>query len=216
MSKEVKIILADAQYITSYGLRYLLSQTPNLKVVDVVSEPSELLSSINAHQPDLVILDYNQPDSFGLEDIPTIVKNHPNANVLIISSDGTKSNIRQTIQMGIKGFLTKKCREDELHNAIQTIMSGGRFFCDSVLNVIMEQPVAQDKKAAAFASLTSREKEIVNLVAEGLTTKLIAEQLFLSPHTVSTHRKNALKKLQITSVPELVKFVVREQLKDLE
>lgn len=216
MSKEIRIILADAQYITSYGLRYLLSQTANLKVVDVVSEQGELSSSIKAHKPDLVILDYNQPDSFGLEDIPMIIQNYPNTNVLIISSDNTKSNIRQTIQMGIKGFLTKKCREDELHNAIQTIMNGGRFFCDHVLNVIMEQPDEQNKKAAALATLTEREKEIVHLVAEGLTTKQIAEQLFLSPHTVSTHRKNALKKLQISSVPELVKFVVQGQLKDLD
>ena len=216
MSKEVKIILADAQYITSYGLRYLLSQTQNLKVVGVVSEQADLLTSIEEHQPDLVILDYNQPDSFGLEDIPTIVDNYPNTNVLIISSDNTKSNIRETIKMGIKGFLTKKCREEELHNAIQTIMTGGRFFCDSVLNVIMEQPKTLDKKAVIFASLTQREKEIVHLVAEGLTTKQIAEKLFLSPHTVSTHRKNALKKLQINSVPELVNFVVREQLKDID
>ena len=216
MSKEVKIILADAQYITSYGLRYLLSQTQNLKVVGVVSEQADLLTSIEEHQPDLVILDYNQPDSFGLEDIPTIVDNYPNTNVLIISSDNTKSNIRETIKMGIKGFLTKRCREEELHNAIQTIMTGGRFFCDSVLNVIMEQPKTLDKKAVIFASLTQREKEIVHLVAEGLTTKQIAEKLFLSPHTVSTHRKNALKKLQINSVPELVNFVVREQLKDID
>lgn len=216
MSKEVRIILADAQYITSYGLRYLLSQTQNLKVVGVVSEQADLLSSIEEHKPDLVILDYNQPDSFGLEDIPEIVNNFPSTNVLIISSDNTKSNIRQTIKMGIKGFLTKKCREEELHNAIQTIMTGGRFFCDSVLNVIMEQPKTQDKKAVIFASLTQREKEIVHLVAEGLTTKQIAEKLFLSPHTVSTHRKNALKKLQINSVPELVNFVVREQLRDID
>jgi len=215
MKESVKIILADSQYITSMGLRYLLSQTENLKVVDVVSNHTDLLDSIQTNKANLVILDYNQPDSFQLKDIPDIVKRHPETHILIISSDDLKQNIRQTIQYGIKGFLTKKCREDELHTAIQTILSGGKFFCDRVLDIITEDVSKQDELSRDFESLTEREKEIVLLVADSLSTKQIAEKLFLSPHTVSTHRKNALKKLKINSVPELIKFVIHEELKKL-
>jgi len=215
LKESIKIILADSQYITSMGLRYLLSQSENLEVVDVVGNRVDLLTSIQDNHPDLVILDYDQPDSFGLEDIPTIIKKCPETHVLIISSDDAKQNIRQTIRYGIKGFLTKKCREDELHNAIQTILKGGKFFCDRVLNIIMADLEEQDDTSKAFEQLTEREREIVLLVADGLTTKQIAEKLFLSPHTVSTHRKNALKKLKVSSVPELIKFVIHEELKKL-
>ncbi len=213
MTKEIKIVLADAQYITSMGLRYLLSLTENLSVVDVVSNLTELMASIGKHQPDLVILDYNQPESFYLVDIPQIIESHPEVHLLIISEDDETSNIRQTIKFGIKGFLTKECREDELQNAIQAILNGGRFFCDKVVDVLMESNAATKKRDEAFEQLTDREKEIVRMVAEGLSTKQIAEKLFLSPHTISTHRKNALKKLNVGSVPELISFVIREDLK---
>ncbi len=215
LKESIKIILADSQYITSMGLRYLLSQSADLEVVDVVGNRDDLLTSIQSNHPDLVILDYDQPDSFSLEDIPSVIEQCPDTHVLIISSDDAKQNIRQTIHYGIKGFLTKKCREDELHNAIQTILNGGKFFCDRVLNIIMSDFEEEDDKSKAYEQLTDREKEVVQLVADGLTTKQIAKKLYLSPHTVSTHRKNALKKLEISSVPELIKFVIHKELKKL-
>ena len=212
--REIKIILADAQYISSAGLRYLLSKQPHIKVVGLVGNKDELVASIASHHPDIVILDYDQPGSFALNDIPSIIENFPLVNVLIISSDDNKSNIHGSIQLGVKGFLTKRCREDELHNAINAIMNGGRFFCDSILNVLVQTPKvnAPNPSEKKYNQLTNREKEIVQLVAEGMTTKEIAGKLFLSPYTISTHRKNALKKLNIGSVPELVKFVVQQQM----
>lgn len=212
MTKEVKIILADAQYITSIGLRYLLSQTANFAVKAVVGNKEELIEQIEDKNPDLIILDYDQPESFYLEDIPNIIEQYPNINILIISADQDEENIKQTIQYGIKGFLTKKCREDELRDAINAILGGRRFFCEKVLDVLMQAQKPNTEKNA-LDKLTDREREIVELVAEGLTSKQIAEKLFLSTHTVSTHRKNALGKLEVSSVPELVRFVIRENLK---
>ncbi len=212
MKSSIKIILADAQYITSVGLRYLISQTENLSVVDVVSDYSELEKSVELNQPDLIILDYNQPHSFYIEDIDKFSHTYPKVNILIISADDTSKSIRQVMKSaGVKGFLTKECREDELNNAIEAILKGGRFYCETVVDILMqeEKPEAKlSQKEKNFEQLTQREKEIVRLVADGLTTKKIAEKLFLSPYTVSTHRKNALSKLGINSVPELVKFVI--------
>jgi len=215
LSKNIKIILADAQYLSSMGLRYLLSQKEDLTVESVVSNKTDLFASIEEGFPDLIIIDYDQPNSFYIEDIPAIFEKYPTINLLIISADQNEGNIRQTINFGIKGFLTKKCREDELHNAIQTIMNGGRFFCESVVDILMEKGnVEKSGFSKTFETLTEREREIILLVAEGLTTKQIAEKLFLSPHTVSTHRKNSLKKLEINSVSELIRMVLQEDLKN--
>ncbi len=197
------------------GLRYLLSQTENLSVKSVVSNKTELFDSIDEEYPDLIIIDYDQPDSFYIEDIPAIFQKYPDINLLIISGDQNEGNIRETINFGIKGFLTKKCREDELRNAIETIMKGGRFFCESVVDILMKKDnKKQSNFSKTFDLLTEREREIILLVSEGMTTKQIAEKLFLSPHTISTHRKNALKKLEINSVSELIRLVLQEDFKN--
>jgi len=208
MSKIVNIVLADSQYLTSAGLRYLLSKNKNINVIGIASNRNELLDLIEFDKPDIVILDYyNQEDAFSLDDIKATTDK---TKVLIISSDKNKNSIYEVLSYGIYGFLTKRCKEEEVTEAIESIQSGKRFFCQSVLDLIVEKQMA-DKKIEQ-STLTPREIDILKLIAKGYTTKEIASEIYLSPHTVNTHRKNMMKKLGVNSATELLIYAINEGL----
>ena len=122
------IILADAQYLTRLGLRCLLSQRDTFNIVAEASDEEELLELLEATPGSLVILDYNQPDSFSYETIRHIRSKSPGSNILIISADNDKGNIYQVLEHGVNSFLTKTCDEEEIFDAVQATAKGERFF----------------------------------------------------------------------------------------
>ncbi len=206
MENTINILLADSQYLTSMGLRYLLSSNKSINVVGVASNRNELLEKIDELNPHIVILDYhNQDDFFDLNDIELTC---PKAKVLIISADKNKQNIYKVLNFGIYGFLTKSCKEQEILDAINSIHSQKRFFCQSVLDLIVEKQMSDDN--TSIEKLTKRELDILGYIAKGFTTKEIAAHLFLSHHTVNTHRKNMMKKLNVNSATELLSLALRE------
>lgn len=190
------------------GLRYLLSSNQRINVVGVASNRDELLVKIDELKPNIVILDYhNQDDFFNLSDIEATA---PKAHVLIISADTNKQNIYKVLNFGVYGFLTKQCKEKEIMDAIESIYSKKRFFCQSVLNLIVERQM--NEKNGVLDKLTKREIDILEHIAKGFTTKEIAARLFLSHHTVNTHRKNMMKKVGVNSATELLSYALREGL----
>lgn len=219
-SKNVNILIADAQLLTREGLKTLLSQYKHLKVIGESTHFDELLADLDHHDPDLVIMDYSQEPHFSMEDLSRIQNTHPNTHILVITSDLKRDKVLNALGYGVKGFLTKACDADEVLGAIRSVAKGEKFFCSKVLDIILEReiprvkvgdPTTADDKCDPI-QLTQRELEIVKLMVEGLSAQQIADKLFLSVHTIYTHRKNIMRKLEVTSAAEVILYAIKTRL----
>lgn len=214
---EITIILADSDYLIRVGLRHLLENTPDFKVVGEVTNEADLFQALTEQQPDILILDHHQSPHFSENVVETIQKTTPHTNLLIISADGDKQRISTLIQSGINSYLTKKCSRDEIIDAVRATARGENFFCKNIMNYILEKSFGKTPKTKTttprtVATLTKREQEVVRLIAQGRVAKEIAKELHLSIHTVYTHRKKIMKKLQIKSTSELVLYAANQGL----
>lgn len=206
----VSVLLADAQYLIRMGLKNVIANRTDIEVVGEAATKEDMLSKVAQHQPNVLIMDYHDSEVFSYEDVYSIRKAAPNTKVLIISSDNDKAMIFKVIETGINGFLTKYCDRAEIISAIYATAKGERFFCNKIVNLLLEKHIRQsDSENCSPASLTVRETEIVQLIAEGITTKEISERLHLSTHTIYTHRRNIMKKLGINSASELILYAIK-------
>ncbi len=209
----ISVLLADSQYLIRLGLRHLLEGRHEYKIVSEATNKEELLNKISHLQPKVVILDHRQHLEFNQEIFQQIKTIAPSTNVLIISDDSEKENIYNLLESGINSFLTKQCDEEEIINAINATAKGDKFFCGKVLNFLLEKSFVKDESTFSTKStLTLRQIEIVKLIAQGKIAKEIAAELDLSTHTVYTHRKNIMKKLNINSTSQLVVYAMNQGL----
>jgi two-component system invasion response regulator UvrY len=200
MTAPIRILLADKQPLTSAGLVHFLSSRQDATILDEVSEREHLEQMLNRHKPDLLITDYNLQGYITKDDLRSVKEISPATNVLVISADNNKGSILDVLQLGIKGYLTKECSREEIMMAIQSTARGEKFYCHKHFN-----PEPENFDAAV---LTSRETEILTLIAQGKSTQVIADDLHLSPHTVQTHRKSIIRKLNIKSPTEFVIYAI--------
>lgn len=207
----ISILLADAQYLIRVGLRHLIERIDDFDIIGEAKNEVDLKRLLAANSPNVVIMDHLQTDNFGEQIINIIKTSSPKTNMLVISSDNEKSNVYGVIEAGVNSFLTKQCNEEEIISAIRATARGEKFFCSKVLNFILEKSFAKEEDCEPSV-LTPRECEIVKLVASGKIAKEIAAELNLSPHTVYTHRKNIMKKLQLNSSSELVRYAINKGL----
>lgn len=211
--KQYSVLLADEQPLVRLALQQLLSEQEVYRILGEVSNEEEMLAALRVNAPDLVIIDYSQAESFSPSSISKIKLASPQSRVLVISSDSRKDNIAQVLELGVTSFLTKTCSLDEILDAAQAALRGDKFFCTRVIDFLLEKSFAKETEVnCAPTPLSSREIEIVQLSAKGLIAKEIADVLNLSTHTVYTHRKNIMKKLQINSSSELVLYAVSKGL----
>lgn len=204
----ISIILADRQYLIRAGLKSLFAGKEHLKVVGEASNEAELMDYLQQKPADLVILDHNQPNSFSKETVERLKTDFPNTNILIISADNHKESIYEILEKGINSFLTKSCDGDEIIDAVKAAAKGEKFFCTRILDYLLEKSFAKEQDGNC-TPLSPREVEIVQLVAQGLIAKEIADTLNLSTHTIYTHRKNIMKKLKLNTASELVIYAVQ-------
>jgi two-component system, NarL family, invasion response regulator UvrY len=204
----ISILLADNQPLTVAGLRSFLADRADLQVVDQVQDSRELVNAVNQHRPDLLIADYNIPGFITLDDLEQLTREVSPLNILVISSDNDKPSILKTLQLGVKGYLTKACSKEEVLMAIQSVAKGEKFFCHKILDIIMEKHFSPQPENCDPTILTVRETEILKLIAKGRSTQQIADSLHLSPHTVQTHRKSIIRKLHIKSPTEFVIYAM--------
>ena len=206
--RTISIVIADAHSLARVGLRHLVAALPDFKVVAESGNEQQLLTIVRDMKPDVVALDYQQPGYFSIDTIRQIRNLSPQSNILVLSADEDKKNIYQVLEEGVGGFLTKQCGELEIVNALRATGDGEKFYCTSIVNHLLEKSFP--RREGGTAVLSSRETEIVRLAANGLIAKEIADQLNLSTHTVYTHRKNIMKKLNIGSASELVRYAISE------
>jgi DNA-binding NarL/FixJ family response regulator len=213
----IRILIADDHKIFREGLRTLLQSRGDIQVIGEADNGRTVVSLAAQLQPDIVIMDVAMPDLNGIEATRQITTIRADAKVLALSMHSDSRFVTRMLQAGAQGYLLKDCAFEELALAIDTIASEGVYLSPGVTGVVvrdyMQHLSANESSASA---LSPREREVLQLVAEGLTTKDIASKLHISVKTVETHRKQIMDKLEIRSVAELTKYAVREGLTSLE
>ena len=204
----VDVVIADNQLLTREGISAVLAPFIDIHVLGYASTADRLDQMIRQSEPKVVIIDHDFDSDFGIEDIKNINARFNFTNVLVLSNNPNRGTIIELIEHGVKNHITKYCQKDELIEAVYATAKGVEYFCEDISKILFG-----DKQALLTADnmppLSSRETEIIHLIAKGLTNKDIADKLYLSVHTIKTHRKNIIKKLGFTfkNAAELVMLV---------
>ncbi|MCB0430457.1 MAG: response regulator transcription factor [Flavobacteriales bacterium] len=216
-SPKIRILLADDQFLTRKGLAALIAEQGNLEVVGEASTTQDLYKQTLIQHPHVIIINYND-ESFSLEDITGLKKIAPETHFLAITPDQSQHVLQDAIDAGINGHILKRCSREEILEAISATAVGEKFFCSKVVDTLM-QPARHEPSTTKTSgatcdpvNLSERELEIIRMVAASLTNKEIADKLFISPHTVTTHRKNIMSKLGLSNTAGLVMFAVKNNI----
>jgi len=214
----IRILLADDHKITRQGLRSLLEKEQDMEVVAEAQDGRTAVLLVRQVWPNLVIMDVSMPDLNGVEATRQIVAAAPNVKVIALSMHSDTLFVAEMLKSGANGYLLKDCAFEELARAIRTVMEGKTYLSPSISGVVVDDYLHQLSKTTLSSSdvLTSREREVLQLLAEGKTTKQIALKLHISIKTVETHRRQIMEKLNIHSVAELTKYAIRKGFTSLE
>lgn len=215
----IKILLADDHTIVRKGLRVLLEAEEYIKVLDEAEDGRDALKKTEKLQPDVVVMDIAMPGLNGLEATRQIKKHFPAVKILILSMHTTKEYVFQTLRAGASGYLVKKAAPRDLVSAIQAVHRGESFLSPSISRTIIEEYIKKAEKTIQeedlYEILTNREREILQLIAEGNSTRKIADKLNISKKTVETHRAHIMDKLNIHNTPELTKYAIQKGITSL-
>lgn len=204
----LKIIHANANILMANGLKALIQKGGGVDQLCVCKNESELFEELGKEDFDLVVIDPLANGYFSAKTAMKVKQLHPKQKVLIISDIEHPREVLSILEKGVQGYLTRQCDEDEIIHAIFAIAKGEKFYCNKVLDIILNKQFETDDENCEPTALTERESEITALIASGMTNKDIADRLHLSPHTVHTHRKNIIKKLGVKSVSELTVYAM--------
>lgn len=205
---EIKVVLADRHDLTSAGLKAFIAERHDLTLIKAATTKNALLKSLEESKPDVLIADYNIQGFLTLSDLSEAREVSSQTKLLIISSDDNRENINKVLESGINGYVTKECSKQEIVNAIYATAKGQKFFCNKILDILLEKHNQKEDENCEPTNLSKRETEILKLIAKGNSTLKIADKLHLSHHTVNTHRKNILKKLKVKSPTELIIYAI--------
>jgi len=205
-------MLADDHALIREGFRSLLGKNELFEIVGEAENGRELIEKIAITNSDVVLIDINMPQLTGLEVMERITKTHPEIKFIILTMHEEREYIMRGLSAGAKGYLFKNVEKVELEKAIKTVYDGGKYFSPAITTILAEH-VAKPALVQT-AEITPREKEVLELVADGLSTKQIADKLSISIRTVESHRINMLKKLEVGNTAELIRKSI--QLKIIE
>jgi DNA-binding NarL/FixJ family response regulator len=209
----VRILLADDHTVVRQGLRKVLEERPDWKVVAEAGDGREALRQAEQLQPDVAIIDVAMPLLNGVETTRQIVKHVPSVRVLVLSMHADEAYITQILHAGASGYLLKDSADVDLIHAVEAVAQGKSFFSPAVARLMLDDYVKQRNGEPSivdrYETLSDREREVFQLIAEGKTNKDIAGLLFISPSTVETHRAHIMEKLDLHSAAEIVLYAVR-------
>jgi two-component system response regulator NreC len=209
----VRILLADDHIVMRNGLRLLLERQPHLKVVGEAADGRQAVALSESANPDVVIMDIGMPNLNGIEAARQIVNHNPRTAIAILSMHSDESYVIRALKAGARAYLLKDSAEADLLAAVRALTEGKSFFSPAISKILVEDYMRQLESRGAedtYELLTNREREILQLLAEGRTNKEVANMLNLSLYTVETHRTHILQKLNLHSVPELILYAVRK------
>ena len=213
----IRVVLADDHKIMREGLCSLLRNDPRVEIVGVAEDGRSAVQMAREHKPDVVVMDVAMPDLNGIEASRKIKAEMPDVRILALSMHSDKRYISNMLQAGASGYLLKDCAFKELVQAIHTVARRQVYLSPSIAALVTEDYVRQllTRDASPAAVLSPKEREVLQLMAEGHSTKQIAAAMTLSVKTIETHRQQVIEKLDLHSVAELTKFAVREGLTSL-
>jgi DNA-binding NarL/FixJ family response regulator len=213
----IKIILADDHEILRHGLSKSFEQENDIEVIGQASDGHSAVDLARELSPDVIIMDIGMPDLNGVEATRKIVKNHPRVKVIGLSMHSSDKYVREMFKAGASGYLLKNCPFEELVEAVRTVAAGKTYISSSIGDMIVKEYASKpDEEKSVFTILSQREREVLQLLAEGKTTKQIAKRLHISPKTVEAHRLRIMERLNIDNVAQLTKYAIQEGLTEAE
>jgi len=214
--EKIRVLVADDHPVVRKGLQSCLSRVDRLRLVGEAADGDEALQKALELMPDVVLLDISMPRRNGLAVTQVLRKQAPKIKVLILSVHNNKEYIFRIIQAGAHGYVSKEASPEELLHAIECVYAGETFFSPEIAQAALSQLVTNGGKAEPFSQLTSREREVLILIAEGQSNKEIASRLGIGVRTIETHRERIMRRLDIHSVAGLTKFAIANGLIALE
>jgi len=212
---KVRILVADDHGIVRKGLRLQLEQHERFEVAGEAADGREAVRMAAELNPDVVIMDIAMPGLNGIEATSRIAKQNPHTGVVILSMHSDETYLARALAAGAKGYLLKETADTDLQRAVDAVAQGKSFFSPAVANTLVEDYLRQLRQRGltdSYELLTDREKEVLQLLAEGRSNKEVAAVLDLSPYTVETHRARIMQKLDLHSSTDLVLYAVRKKL----
>jgi DNA-binding NarL/FixJ family response regulator len=209
--KLIHVILADDHTLVRAGIRALLEKVPGVKVVGEAGDGREVLNLVKAHAPEVVLMDIAMPGLNGLEAVERMARDYPAVRIIMLSMHNNEEYVLRALKAGASGYLLKKAATAELETALERVVHGEIYLSREISTQLREKFPLQgitDRKTP-LEQLTGRQREILQLIAEGQNTKSIAEILKVSPKTVEYHRMKLMSGLNVHDVPGLVRFALR-------
>jgi DNA-binding NarL/FixJ family response regulator len=211
--KQIRILLADDHNVVRKGLRLLLESQPGFSVVGEAADGRQAVAQAELTKPDVAVLDIAMPNLSGTEAAQRIREMFPGTAILILSMHSDEGYVLRALKAGAKGYILKDSAEGDLIEAVKSVSEGKTFFSSQITKMLVEDYVRDIRARGvedSYELLTSREREILHLLAQGTSNKEIAGSLGLSHYTVETHRKNLQEKLNLHSLAELILYAVRK------
>jgi DNA-binding NarL/FixJ family response regulator len=218
MTASIRILLVEDHAIVREGLRSLLESQEGIAIVAEAEDGRKALAMVEKVSPNVVVMDINLPELNGIETTRKILEIRPATQIIGLSVHMQAQFVSELIRAGATGYVPKKCAARELLTAIQAVMAGNMYISPEVTEQIMDRHVRRpvSPSSTAFSKLTSREREVLQLLAEGKSVKETAVILSLSAPTVHTHRQSIMRKLNQHSIAELTKYAIRQGLTSLD
>lgn len=214
----IRIQLADDHMITREGLKSLIQNENHMEIVAEVDNGRSAVEKAVSLIPDVIIMDINMPGLNGIEATKQILAQHPQIKIIALSMFSERRYVMGMLKAGVSGYLLKDCAFNELLNAIETVLKGSRYLGQQITDIVMDD-LLNDRPAEELSlntSLTGREREVLQMIAEGTSSIQIATRLHVSEKTISTHRRKIMTKLNIHSIAGLTKFAIREGMTSLD
>jgi two-component system, NarL family, response regulator NreC len=209
----IRVLLADDHAILRSGLRLLLEREPDFAVVGEAGDGRAAMEWLSREAADVAVMDVGMPGLNGIEATSQIARLYPKMAVIMLSMHGDETYVLRCLRAGARGYILKESAEHELIAAIRAVTAGKSYFSPKVKRLLQQDHVARLQRSGAedrFDLLTAREREVLQLIAEGNSNKEVAGRLFLSVYTVETHRKNILEKLKLHGPADLILYAVRK------
>ena len=215
----IRVLIADDHKIMLAGLRSLLEKQTDFEVVGEAENGRKAVKMALEKTPDVVVMDVSMPDLNGIEATTQIVESLKETKVIALSMHSDKRFVMGMLRAGASGYLLKDCASQELANAIYQVAAGKKYLSPEITGVVIDDFLlggASEGVAATVSVLSAREREVLQLIAEGWSTKQIASHLYVSVKTIETHRRQIMKKLDLHTIADLTKYAVREGLTSVE
>lgn len=215
----IKVLLADDHAILRGGIKSLLEDQTDVQVMGEAADGLEAIQKVESLDPDIVIMDITMPRMSGLEATRSIKERFPNTRILVLTMHDSQDLFFQLLSVGASGYVLKEATPSELVGALHTVFDGGIYVSPSIgkkLATDYLERVQAGEETRSFGQLSKREREVLRLIAEGLANKEIADRLYVSANTVQTHRLHIMRKLDLHSKAELMKYAMRKGIISLD